>query len=342
MKHQKDNIDEIDQLLYDYFENKEVPKETTERIKNTINTLKPTKKFVFFKAVATVCTVFLLTTGVVFAEDIVKFIGEIFNLTSINLNNTSVVDAIKNKEYIQNVDMDYITINDDYKIKIDYLMVDDINLYMVFNIYSKNNIPTNYRFSILDLIITDENDNCLYDSHMQLSTHDFLATAGFKNIDTITNEIRELFFMISNGIPNIESLNIKFTKLTLYDKNNPNKEFNDIETNCNFKIELIDKFKNREIINYTTTTHINNEYEIQKCIANDTGLYLLYKTKTPSINFKFSNDNITYKKNHLGITDNNEFLFITQFHISKEELQKTNSFEIINSNNEKIIFTKTY
>lgn len=340
MKHQKDNIDEIDQLLYNYFENKEVPKETTERIKNTINNLKPTRRLIFLKAVATICTVFLLTTGVVFAKDIVKFISEIFNLSSINLNNDSVVDAIENKEYIQNVEMNYITINDDYKIKVDYLMIDDINLYMVFNLYSKNNIPANYKMSILDLTITDENNNCLYDSNMQLTTPNFFATPGWKNINTTHNEIRELFFIISNGITNIEKLNIKFTKLTLYDNNNPNENFINIDCNCNFTINLIDKFKNREVINYTTTAPTTNEYEIQKCIATDTGLYLLYKTQIPNIDFKFSNTNITSKKNYLGITNNNEYLFITQFHISKEKLLKTNKFEIISSNNNKISFTK--
>lgn len=30
--------------------------------------------------------------------------------------------------------MNYVTINKDYKIKVDYVMVDDINLYIVFSL----------------------------------------------------------------------------------------------------------------------------------------------------------------------------------------------------------------
>ena len=120
MKQQKNNVDEIDKLLYKYFdENKDVPRETTEVIKNTIHK-KSLKKFIGIKAIATVCTLFLLTTGVVFSNDIKDFISELLNLNSINIKNNSIVSSIKNKDYIQNVEMDYITLNDDYKIKIDY------------------------------------------------------------------------------------------------------------------------------------------------------------------------------------------------------------------------------
>ena len=142
MKQQKNNMDEIDKMLYEYFENnKEIPEGTAKVIENTFKK-KKTKHTMVFKSVAAVCTVFLLTTGAVFAKDITKFLSEMFNLTSIDLKNDSVVDAIENKEYIQNVDMEYIELNDDYKIKVDYLLVDDINLYMVFNLYSKNNLCT--------------------------------------------------------------------------------------------------------------------------------------------------------------------------------------------------------
>ena len=146
MKQQKNSMDEIDKMLYEYFENnKEIPEETAKVIENTFKK-KKTKHTMVFKSVAAVCTVFLLTTGAVFAKDITKFLSEMFNLTSIDLKNDGVVDAIENKEYIQNVDMEYIELNDDYKIKVDYLLVDDINLYMVFNLCSKNNLNENTRF----------------------------------------------------------------------------------------------------------------------------------------------------------------------------------------------------
>ena len=72
MKQQKNNLDEIDKMLYEYFENnKEIPEETAKVIENTFHKKKKSHLMIF-RAVATVCTVFLLTTGVVFAKDIAK------------------------------------------------------------------------------------------------------------------------------------------------------------------------------------------------------------------------------------------------------------------------------
>ncbi len=340
MKQQKNNVDEIDKLLYKYFdENKDVPRETTEVIKNTIHK-KSLKKFIGIKAIATVCTLFLLTTGVVFANDIKDFISELFNLNSINIKNNSIVSSIKNKDYIQNVEMDYITLNDDYKIKIDYLLIDDLNIYLIFNLYSSNDITSNYSFSILDLSITDNNGKQIYNANMQIKDNNFLTLPGWKDIYTTNNEMKKLFFLIKNNIPNSDSLNIKFTKLVLYDIKNPSSNY--IEINCNFdyNINLIDKFKNKESIRYYTTTPINNNYEIQNCIATDTGLYLIYKTNNENIDFKLYNIDTTYNINYLGRTKNDFFYFITQFHISKDDLKELNNFEIIDSYNKKLMFKK--
>ena len=338
MKQQKNSMDEIDKMLYEYFENnKEIPEETAKVIENTFKK-KKTKHTMVFKSVAAVCTVFLLTTGAVFAKDITKFLSEMFNLTSIDLKNDSVVDAIENKEYIQNVDMEYIELNDDYKIKVDYLLVDDINSYMVFNLYSKNNLNEDTRFSILDLLITDDNGNHIYGGRAEGQATKIVSIGGWNNISTTNNEIKELFFLMTNGIPDTENLNIKFTKIGLYDSKNPGINNMEINSKFDYNIELIDKFKNREKIEYIIPNLENSEYKIEKCIATDTGLYLLYRTQNP--NLKFELLNVTSNQNSLGRLNCNNFYFITQFHISKEELENKENLEIIDSNNNKIILKK--
>ena len=305
MKQQKNSMDEIDKMLYEYFENnKEIPEETAKVIENTFKK-KKTKHTMVFKSVAAVCTVFLLTTGAVFAKDITKFLSEMFNLTSIDLKNDSVVDAIENKEYIQNVDMEYIELNDDYKIKVDYLLVDDINLYMVFNLYSKNNLNEDTRFSILDLLITDDNGNHIYGGRAEVQATKIVSMGGWNNISTTNNEIKELFFLMTNGIPDTENLNIKFTKIGLYDSKNPGINNMEINSKFDYNIELIDKFKNREKIEYIIPNLENSEYKIEKCIATDTGLYLLYRTQNP--NLKFELLNVISEQNSLGRLNCNNF-----------------------------------
>ena len=132
MKYQDNDFDEIDEMLFKYFkENKEVPQKTQNIIKN-MNYNGKRNNFGIRKIAITILAITTLTTGGVFAQNIVSFFKNIISLSSININNDSVVDAIEKENYIQNVNMNYVTINKDYKIKVDYVMVDDINLYIVF------------------------------------------------------------------------------------------------------------------------------------------------------------------------------------------------------------------
>ena len=132
MKYQDNDFDEIDEMLFKYFkENQEVPQETQNIIKN-MNYNNKRNNFGIRKIAIIILTIITLTTGGVFAQNIIPFFKNIFSLSSIN--NDSVVDAIEKDNYIQNVNMNYVTINKDYKIKVDYVMVDDINLYIVFSL----------------------------------------------------------------------------------------------------------------------------------------------------------------------------------------------------------------
>lgn len=301
-----------------------------------------TKNVITFRTVAAFCTVFILTTGIVFAKDIGNFLNNLFNLSSINLNNDSVVNAIENEDYIQSISMNYIDINNNYKIKADYLMLDDINLYIVFNLYSNNTMESNYRLSLLDLEISDNNGNVLYNASNlnSIQNNKFISIPGWKNISTNNNEIRELFFLISNGLPNMESLNIKFSRTRLYNHKDPINDYININSECNFTIDLIDKFINRDIIEYEISEYKNDKYELQKCIATNTGLYLLYKTTNSNTNFKLLNTDITYDRTVLGMNNDKNYYFVTQYHITKDELEKLENIELLDINNKKLILNK--
>ena len=281
--------DKIDELLYNYFkQNREVPESTTKVIETTLYNKKNAKakstknmhnfRFILSKVAIFILCISVIGTGVTFASNISKFFKNLFGLNNVGINNASVVSAIENN-YVQNVDMDYIKVNDDYSIKIDYLMMDDINLYTVFNIYSENGFDTNYRISILDLkIIAD--DELIYDESTVANYSINIATGYNMVVQEEKNTKRELMFLMSDEFSKAKKLEYKFSKITLYNNSAPTE--NIIEINCDkeitIEIDVIDKFINRDVL-YIDVNNESNIYKINKFIANDTGTYLVYETK---------------------------------------------------------------
>lgn len=342
MEHNKNNPkDEIDDLLYDYFKNnyEDVPIETSKAIDEALYKKKKHSSFNISKIAAIILLCFTMTTGLIFAKDIINFFSEIFDLKSTNIDNSGIVDAIANKNYIQNVDMDYIPIDDNYSIKVDYLMLDDLNLYLVFNLHSNKKIDENYRISITDLKLTDQDGNVIYDgnNYMFKSDIQILCFEGYYKLDTKNNNLRELFYLITNGINNLKTLNLSFSSLTLYNKDNPNQKI-EIQKNTTFSIDIIDKFIDNNIYEFYPITDYK-DFIIEKCIITDTGMYLLYKSQNYNINFNFNN-----KYNYhilLGVDNKKQYNFINYYNIKKDsfnEIEKITLHELYN--NEKILLYK--
>ena len=332
MKVQQNNYDDIDKLLFDYYQNDNIPKETQEIIDDTINNKIKDKLFYkrTFKVVAIFCTFFIVTATMIFGKDIVSLWKNIFGLEDININNQSVVEAIIDKDYIQNIEMDYIKLNNNYKIKVDYLMLDDINLYIVFNLINENNENKNidYRISIEDLIISNENNECIYNADSALRNSRFLSLAGWKSVKSKNKEIQELLFIMTNGMPKMKTLKIEFSKLVLYDKYNPSKENIEINYNCQFNIEISEKFIDNEIYEYKPNNINTEKYTITKCIATNTGLYLLYKTSDMSTRFTINDLNAKSSRDIIGEDSDGNIYFITQFNITKDKLNEIDTITL--------------
>lgn len=339
MEHNKNNPkDEIDELLYDYFKNhdEDVPIETSKAIDEALYKKKHSS-FKLSKIAAIILLCFTMTTGLIFAKDIINFFSEIFDLKSTNIDNSGIVDAIANKNYIQNVDMDYIPIDDNYSIKVDYLMLDDINLYLVFNLHSNKEINEDYRISITDLVLTDQDGNVIYDADNITfnATTQILCCDGWNKIISEKNDyLRELLHLMTNGINNLTKLNFSFTKLILYDKNNPNKEI-ELQKDISFSIDVIDKFFDENIYKfYSNETY--KDFEIKNCIMTDSGIYILYKTTNSNIDFNFKN----YSKNKraLGYSCNDSFYyFIIHYNIDKTIFKDENVITITETTTKKAI-----
>ena len=338
MEHNKNNNpkDEIDELLYDYFKNsnEDVPIETSKAIDEALYKKKKHSSFNISKIAAIVLLCFTMTTGLIFAKDIINFFSEIFDLKSTNIDNSGIVDAIANKNYIQNVDMNYIPIDDNYSIKVDYLMLDDLNLYLVFNLHSNKKIDENYRISITDLKLTDQDGNVIYDgsNYMFQEVNNILCCEGYYKLDVKNNSLRELFYLLTNGINNLEKLNILISNIVLYDKDNIDKKIN-IEKNIKFSITIIDKFIDNNIIHLYSTNEYEN-FKIEKCIITDTGVYLLYKTTNANIDFNY--ENFSKTKRTLGY-QNNFFYFLIHYNVNKNVLLNKEKFTIIETTTNQII-----
>ena len=342
MEHNNNNPkDEIDDLLYDYFKNndEDVPIETSKAIDEALYKKKKHSSFNISKIAAIILLCFTMTTGLIFAKDIINFFSEIFDLKSTNIDNSGIVDAIANKNYIQNVDMDYIPIDDNYSIKVDYLMLDDLNLYLVFNLHSNKKIDENYRISITDLKLTDQDGNVIYDGNNYMfnnNNNKIFVCEGYNKLNTENNNLRELFFLFTNGINNLQKLNLSFSNVTLYNKNHPNKTL-EIFKNINFSIDIMPKFINKDVYNFYTINNYKN-YRIEKCLLTDTGIFLLYTS--PSNETDFYIDNYSKSRKIIGY-DGHLYYFIIQYNVDINTFKNLNSIILTDTNTkEKITLLK--
>ena len=343
----KEKLDEIDELLYSYFkQNREIPESTSKVIETTLYTEKSTKakstknmhkfRFILSKVAIFILSISVIGTGVAFASDISDFFKNLFGLNDVGINNASVVSAIENN-YVQNVDMDYIKINDEYSIKIDYLMMDDINLYTVFNMYSDNGFDTNYRISILDLKILADGE-MIYDISKENNCTIDVST-GYNQIVQEENTVkRELMYLMSDEFPKAKKLEYKFSKIALYNNSAPTENL--IEINCDkeitIEIDVIDKFVNRDVL-YIDVNNESDLYKINKFIANDTGTYLVYETDNPEVQIELLYDGEVYKGEQRGLGFNGDnYVFVLQYNINMYEITDTSKIELKEEMGEKM------
>lgn len=270
----------------------------TNTIKSKISRGHKKIKDTYKKVLMTILILCLVTTGVVFGKDIIKYLKNIFDLSIVDQSNLGVLSAIENKEWIQNTEMEYIDLAPGYKIRIDYLLIDDINMYMVFDLLCEEEHSEYNRMSIPDLIIKDENGNILSNDTDVMGTT-LAKLEGWKNIGSDFNKnIRELKYMIAEGYPKMSNLNISFSEIILYNDKNPNigrKSINEKE--INISIEIDEKFINRNVIEYVQES-VDEDYNIQKAIVTDTGFYAIVKTKNSQINFTVRANNKKYRCNY--------------------------------------------
>lgn len=241
-----------------------------------------------FKQVSIIILILCLfiTTSVI-AISIISYIKSLFDVNSVGAKNDGVLMAIENLDWYQQVDMQYIDLGNGNKIKLEYLLMDEMNLYLVFDFQSEENISKFNNMSLYDLKITNENNEIICDRGNMIVLDQLQMAIGDKLIEKDNKHMKSLIYMYTDSFPVSKTLNISFSKVTLYTK----KSISTIESNVNFEIDLSEKFINR---NYTP--YNSNEHTIKKALITETGFYAIIEV-----------DNFEQLKINLIDEDNNVY-----------------------------------
>ena len=323
-----------------YYKDELTVKEISKKLNMSENTIKSElsrgrKKIrSSFKQVSIIIVILcLLVTTSVIAISIISYIKSLFDLNSVGAKNDGVLIAIENLDWYQQVDMSYIDLGNGYKIKFDYLLIDEMNLYLVLDFESENDISKFKNISLNDLKIVNENNEVICDRENVLSDQT-RKILGDKLIENDSHHMKSLIYMFTDAFPISKSLDISFSEITLYTKNKRNV----INYDTHLQIDLSEKFINRKNIYYAS-----KENTVKKAIITETGFYAIIETNNIDglkINLLDEHGNIYNCYSHplLSYNESNnlEYMVIANFNNSDNEILKLvisdNEIELIKDN----------
>lgn len=241
-----EDFDKIDKELLEYFEIKkklEHSHSTEYAIKNAFNQKNESKqssinfipKFAIY-----IFSILFLTTGVVFAKDIINILSNFFT------NTTQSIDTAIENGYVQNLDMDYVYDNN-IGIKVNFITLDESNMDISYSYKLNKSIPLDY-IELYNYQIKDENDNIVYKYDKENTFSEIKQIVNYIKNDNKIIRVKDNIYNTSilygsNKFPNMESLFIDVRSLRVnYDEI--------INGNWSFCIKLDNKFNQRENIIY--------------------------------------------------------------------------------------------
>lgn len=271
-------MDNLDRQLKNIFKERQVckiPKKTQKIIDNTLENLhkKNNTKFNVKYKIAGICAVVLLTTTVVFAKDIKNIINNVFNYE--NTGKKGIQTAVNNG-YIQNTNMDYIESNGT-KFKIDYIAMDDSALALNFNFLLDESAEGFEGISFYDMKIYDDNDNLIYTEVEKYPNESIALGIGIvKPILIEGNNIIQSFLIESDRFPKTKTIRITFKKITLYNVNKGNPITKEISGDFDIKLDIEEKFYNRETIEYKIEkVRETKDIKLDKVFVTDTSFNII-------------------------------------------------------------------
>lgn len=266
------------------------------------------KNFGIANKIAAVVCLCLLTSGIVFAKDIQKYIINKFKLGN------GIQTAIENG-YIAETNNDYISCNThvvnsenkellndiNLEIKINNYLIDDSNLSIEIRYkYDKKlaeivNMDNLHIIELLDLIIIDDEKRVLYDGgvgnkeifEMYCKENNLNYTFGncsenylnsglnvFESSDeTLENEKSYIynFYVEDENYPKSKKINLIFTKISFNEFSAENVVLNG---NWNIELDIPEKMYNRVEGNYGVIKCENDNFDIYAAKLTETGFEL--------------------------------------------------------------------
>ena len=287
----------MDRFISKSIDSNNIPKELGNIIISTANDLYNKDKehlnkkiyTKFYKIVAGLCASIILTTSIVFAKDITNYIKTLFNLNEHGMGEQQIESAIS-ENYIQYDSSKYIKSNG-IEYKLEYTLLNDINMIFSMDFITDFNIDEFNNLAISGLQIKDENGNQIFiDSEdEQIWTKNIATSVVYNKIEKNKNGFKTSVVLVSPSFPNINTIYISFDKITLYTVINGNLETKEIEGNYNLKLNIDNKFNNRNLTNYTFNL-ISNEINLnlEQVILTNTGLGITFNNSDyGSIGYKF-------------------------------------------------------
>lgn len=251
--------------------------ENTNTIKSKLS--RGTKKLSkLSKKYATILFILLvfIATGVI-AGCIISYIQSLFETKSVGIYNDGVSIAIENLDWFQEVNTGYVDLGNGYKIDIEYMLIDEMNLYLLLNFESNEDISNYDDIAITDLQIMNENGDIICNKN-DMFAKQYMKKIGDKLIEHDKNHMKFLLYMYTDQFPHSQSLNINFSKIKLSKKSTFNNNYYlDIDAQVNLSIDLDEKFINRSYTSYDCE-NIN----IKKSIITETGFYTIVTIENSS------------------------------------------------------------
>jgi len=261
-----------------------------------------------FKSTSLLLAILVLFTifGVT-AVCVISYITGLFKVDNSHKNNDGVLMAIEHMDWYQETNMDYIDLGDGYNFKVDYLLMDEMNLYMVIDLKSEKDISKFKDIYITDLSITDENNNIICDTS-NMFAEQYSKKTAFRFIENTKTHIKALIYIYADQLPLSHKLNIKFSEIMISKNLNTTRTIN---SNATFEIDLADKFVNRH-----STTYTSNSDKVEKAIITETGFYaIVNEDSLKHINVQLIDEfGNLYKCYHSIFNDNNfKYIIISNF-----------------------------
>lgn len=212
--------------------------------------------------------------------------------SSFGLVNGSLKEAVQN-QYIQNVDMEYAYSNN-MGVKVDYIIMSDYNLNILFNFDIKSQDNINREANITDLLIYDENNNVIfcYDNKTykefckknkikyqeSLLERQYTNGYGMQLIELTTYINKSLYTLRSiKAFPKSKKLYIQFK--TIYFDVDKTK----MSGNWQLELDLNEQFFQRKSMEYQLKETIEN-ITLLEAKSTETTMRITYKINNIDIN----------------------------------------------------------